>query len=163
MKKILINLAVLSSFAFATAVHADCVTTDSGCIVSGTGEPVRSGTSSSPNSSLEKAAQRSDRSVQSRSSKDNQAKKSDISTRNTSRQSSNSMPGTIRQSGTSMPENTRQLDTPTPNISSQSSSSKPEMAAEADTSQNRSANAFPNPQSATGAAPAYRSTCCWAP
>lgn len=122
MKKILINLAVLSSFAFATAVHADCVTTGSGCIVSGTGEPVRSGTSSSPNSSLEKAAQRSDRSVQSRSSKDDQAKKSDTSTRNISRQSSNS-----------------------------------------DTSQNRSANAFPNPQSATGTAPAYRSTCCWAP
>ncbi len=45
MKKIVINLAIVSSFAFAaTAVHADFVVSQgSDCVVSGTGEPVRSG------------------------------------------------------------------------------------------------------------------------
>lgn len=47
MKKIVINLAIVSSFAFAaTAVHADFVVSGgSGCVVSSSGEPVRSGTS----------------------------------------------------------------------------------------------------------------------
>ena len=45
MKKIVINLAIVSSFAFAaTAVHADFLVSEgSDCVVSGTGEPVRSG------------------------------------------------------------------------------------------------------------------------
>jgi len=45
MKKHFINLAIVSSFAFAaTAVHADFVVSEGAkCVVSGTGEPVRSG------------------------------------------------------------------------------------------------------------------------
>lgn len=56
MKKIVMSLAIASSFAFATSVYAGCIKSGGGCVVSESGKPVSSNMSKAGHSGASKPA-----------------------------------------------------------------------------------------------------------
>lgn len=183
MNKFIINLAIASSFTFSTALYADCIKAGSDCVVSGSGEPVRSITSSSDRTSRQVETQRSGKFERSNTSMRERAKPSATSIGQTSSssskrsgQASDSMPHSSgqsdnstsdisRQSGSSTPVTSRHAGAPS-NSASQPDNARqsiPNTSMQVDPSQRGAVNAFVSPGSDTSTIPAYSSTCCWAP